>query len=86
MIPNWQNALRCAKAELKPGGRIGVVDFWFGELGRASEGFADWLRLNHVEVDRPYENVLTTMFASEQFRTQNALGGLWKYFRFMGVK
>jgi S-adenosylmethionine-diacylgycerolhomoserine-N-methlytransferase len=86
MIPNWQSALKCAKSELKPGGTMGIVDFWFGELGRMSEGFAHWLNLNHVDIDRPYENVLTAMFQPARFRTHNAFAGLWKYFRFVGVK
>jgi S-adenosylmethionine-diacylgycerolhomoserine-N-methlytransferase len=86
MIPNWQAALKCAKSELKPGGAIGIVDFWFGELGKLSEGFAHWLRVNHVEIDRPYENLLTAMFEPAQFRTYDAFAGLWKYYRFVGVK
>ena len=27
MIPDWDTALKCAFRELRPGGRIGVVDF-----------------------------------------------------------
>jgi S-adenosylmethionine-diacylgycerolhomoserine-N-methlytransferase len=86
MIPNWQSVLKTAKAELKPGGRIGIVDFWYGGLGEASEAFAGWLHFNHVEIDRPYENVLTAMFDPLEFHTHNAFGGLWQYFRFIGVK
>jgi S-adenosylmethionine-diacylgycerolhomoserine-N-methlytransferase len=86
MIPNWQNALKSAKSELKPGGRIGIVDFWYGELGGVSDAFAGWLHVNHVEIDRPYENVLTTMFDPAVIRTRNAFAGLWKYFRFTGIK
>ncbi len=28
MIPNWRDALTCALASLKPGGRLDIVDFW----------------------------------------------------------
>ncbi len=46
MMPNWQQVLRCAKAELKPGGRIGVVDFCIDHGDSIAHAFADLLRFN----------------------------------------
>jgi len=86
MIPAWQQALKCAKSELKPGGRIGIVDFGSVDTYRSPKWFSEWLSLNHVEVDRPYVNVLTSMYHPKVFREAAAFQGLWKYFRFVGTK
>jgi len=41
MIPHWETALTCAHAELRTGGRIGVVDFC--KPGEPSKLFSDRL-------------------------------------------
>jgi len=85
MMPNWHQVLKCAKAELKPTGRIGIVDFCSEqENGGAARAFETWLKLNHVNVDRPYSNVLNAMFDRASFESTAAFGGLWSYFRFRG--
>ena len=86
MIPTWQSALRCAKAELKPGGRIGVVDFCSDRHHRAAILFADWLQVNHVDANRPLENVLTSMFVPVNHRKQTGVAGLWNYLEFTGTR
>ncbi len=63
MIPDWPAAIERAAAHLAPGGRLVVLDFsrfaaW-GPLGALMRG---WLRLNHVETLRPYEDKLRATF------------------------
>ena len=59
MIPDWRAALRRAYDHLKPGGRLGVLDFGrfrgWGPFGALMRG---WLRWNHVETLQPYADVL----------------------------
>lgn len=63
MIPDWPQAIERAAAHLKPGGRMVVLDFGrfnrWGPLGAAMRG---WLRLNHVETLRQYEEKLREVF------------------------
>ena len=63
MIPDWQAALERAYEHLKPGGRLVVLDFsrfkQWGPLGPAMRG---WLRANHVETVRSYEDGLRELF------------------------
>lgn len=63
MIPDWQAAIDRAQQHLKPGGRMVVLDFGrfqrWGPLGAVMRG---WLRLNHVETLRQYENRLHEVF------------------------
>jgi len=63
MIPDWQAAIDRAYEHLAPGGRLVVLDFGqferWGPLGALMRG---WLRLNHVETLRPYEEHLRQLF------------------------
>lgn len=65
MIPDWPKAIECAKAHLKPGGRLVVLDFGpfqnWGPLGPVMRG---WLRANHVETTKPYAETLRKQFAN----------------------
>lgn len=65
MIPDWPRAIECAKAHLKPGGRLVVLDFGpfqgWGPLGPLMRA---WLRANHVETTRPYVETLQRYFAN----------------------
>ena len=86
MMPNWQQVLRCVKADLKPRGRVGVVDFCIDGEGPITRAFAEWLRFNHVDIERPFENVLSSMFQPLLFIQTPGLAGAWTYFRFIGAK
>jgi S-adenosylmethionine-diacylgycerolhomoserine-N-methlytransferase len=84
MIPNWELALACAHSELWPGGRIGVVDFH--KPVNSSKWFADWLAVNHVTVDRPYEEKLLKLFRKNAYMRYDAWAGLWSFYLFVGVR
>jgi S-adenosylmethionine-diacylgycerolhomoserine-N-methlytransferase len=86
MIPAWKSAVACAYEELKPGGRIGVVDFCQPVKGRARRLFAKWLALNHVIIDRPYRETLACRFEPSLSVSKDEFGGLWTYYRFVGRK
>jgi ubiquinone/menaquinone biosynthesis C-methylase UbiE len=83
-IRDWKLALACAQSELWPGGRIGVVDLC--EPASNSKWLSDWLALNHVHLDRPYESVLRRLFRESMHRRSNAWAGLWSFYLFVGVR
>jgi S-adenosylmethionine-diacylgycerolhomoserine-N-methlytransferase len=61
MIPDWKQALKCAGAALRVGGKLHIVDF--GDLGGAGlrrQLLRRWLSLFHVE---PREELLRTLEA-----------------------
>lgn len=74
MIPDWKAALERARAHLKPEGRLVVLDFGkfegWGFLGGLPRG---WLRMNHVEVRRPYLDAMDAMF--EPLQVHRWFGG-----------
>lgn len=51
MIPTWEAAIEAALVNVRPGGRILIVDFWDqAELPKAfARALGGWLRLFHVE-------------------------------------
>lgn len=76
MIPDWPAALERARAHLRPGGRVVVLDFGrfegWGPLGAVARG---WLRLNHVETMRPYVETMRALFP--RLEVHGWLGGYW---------
>lgn len=63
MIPDWPASLDRAAELLVPGGRIVVLDFSrFLRWGPLAPLMRGWLRLNHVETLRPYEDGLRQRF------------------------
>ncbi len=64
MIPQWPAAIERAAEHLVPGGRLVVLDFSrFDGWGPLAPVMRAWLRLNHVETLRPYEDELRRRFA-----------------------
>jgi S-adenosylmethionine-diacylgycerolhomoserine-N-methlytransferase len=86
MIPTWERVLECALHELKPGGRIGVVDFCMEDRTTATTEFAGWMAKNHVILDRRYRETLSSVFRPLKCITRKAFGGLWYYYRFVGER
>jgi S-adenosylmethionine-diacylgycerolhomoserine-N-methlytransferase len=86
MIPSWEATLEGAFRELKPGGRIGVVDFCMESRTPAAHRFAQWMAANHVALDRRYREALSSVFRPLQCVTRKAFGGLWSYYRFVGER
>jgi len=84
MIADWEIALACAHSELWPGGRIGILDFC--RKANNSNWFAEWLAVNHVQVDRPYEEELRRLFTERTYMRYDAWAGLWSFYLFVGVK
>jgi len=86
MIPDWERVVNCAAGELKAGGRIGVVDFCLGNGATAIAGFEQWMLRNHVEINRPYIEKLSSTFHPLLCATRKAFGGLWSYYEFVGQR
>ena len=74
MVPDWRAAIRRAYEHLKAGGRLVVLDFGqfrrWGPLGALMRG---WLRFNHVETLRQYEDGLREVF--HDLEVHHWLGG-----------
>ena len=86
MIPAWDTALKCAFRELRPGGRIGVVDFCLEDPTTAAVAFARWMAANHVMLNRRYKATLSSIFRPLNCVTRKAFGGLWSFYRFVGER
>lgn len=80
--PGWEAALDQAFQDLKPGGRIAVVDFH----DSPSAGFRWWMGKNHVRMDGHLLPALEARFQPEIKAVYPAWGGWWRYFMFIGRK
>lgn len=80
--PGWEEAIRRAAADLRPGGRIAVVDFHDTPL----RAFRYWLEQNHVRFDGHLLPVLESGFKTVYKRVQPVYGGLWRYMMFVGTR
>jgi S-adenosylmethionine-diacylgycerolhomoserine-N-methlytransferase len=101
MIPDWFAAIERAHELLKPGGRIGVVDFFvarkYPEAGRARHRwftrtfFPTWFAFDNVNLSRDHLPFLMRRFKVEHCAERR--GPLWgmpllrvPYYQFIGVK
>jgi S-adenosylmethionine-diacylgycerolhomoserine-N-methlytransferase len=78
MIPSFEAALLRAREDLRPGGRIGVVDF----LDAANGATGLWLRKSHVHLGRERLSLLERLFPEHRVVVRSAL--LWSYYLFVG--
>jgi S-adenosylmethionine-diacylgycerolhomoserine-N-methlytransferase len=82
MVEDWQRALSCALSELRPDGRVGVLDFC--KAVNSSNWFTAWLAMNHVQADRPYQEELHRLFEERTYMRYDAWAGLWSFYLFVG--
>ncbi len=80
--PGWEAAIDAAKAELCPGGHIGVVDFHDSPV----PAFRAWMAINHVRMQGHLLPCLQERFIPEYARVRSGYGGLWRYLIFIGKK
>ena len=81
--PGCEEVLRHCVSDLRPGGRIAVVDFHDTPLRL----FRQWMALNHVRMEGQLLPALAAC-GVEQTRAEirPGLGGLWRWFHWVGEK
>jgi S-adenosylmethionine-diacylgycerolhomoserine-N-methlytransferase len=80
--PGWNQALESAAQDLRPGGRVAVVDFHDTRFA----GFRRWMAINHVRMDGHLMPSLNMLCHPISARLHKAYGGGWRYFSFIGQK
>lgn len=80
--PGWEGAIEQAARDLRPGGRIAVVDFHDSPL----PWFRRWMGVNHVRLEGHLLPRLESLFEVEHRRVRGAYGGVWRYLEFVGRK
>ncbi|MCB0651415.1 MAG: class I SAM-dependent methyltransferase [Saprospiraceae bacterium] len=80
--PQWEELIAQAAYDLKPGGLIGVVDFYNSPF----QWFKSHMGNNHVRMDGHLNPVLKRHFQTEYEQVSNAYGGVWQYFMYIGRK
>ena len=78
--PGWERAVNSALQDLRPGGRLAVVDFHDTPFA----GFRRWMEINHVRMDGHLLPHLETRCRSVVRTVHHAYGGGWRYFVFIG--
>ena len=101
MIPNWFQALRRAFDQLKPGGRIGVVDFYISRKWPASNMrrhsafqrflWPTWFGFDNVFLSPDHLPMLESLFVTERLeerlgRVPYLLGLKARYYIYVGRK
>jgi S-adenosylmethionine-diacylgycerolhomoserine-N-methlytransferase len=76
MIPPFQEVIDRARQDLRPGGRLAVVDFL-----EARAPFHAWLTHSHVFLGPERLDALCAAFPAHRLRLRNAFG--WRYFHFV---
>lgn len=80
--PQWRDLILKAKADLKPGGAIAVVDFHNSRFG----WFKRHMGNNHVRMDSHLLPLLQSEFTPLVEEVKPAYGGVWEYVLFVGKK
>ncbi|MEQ1744224.1 MAG: class I SAM-dependent methyltransferase [Saprospiraceae bacterium] len=80
--PGWESAIEQAWHDLKPGGRIAVVDFHDTPFA----WFRRWMGYNHVQMDHHLLPVLVKRFVPTTRIVRTGWFGLWRYFILIGEK
>ncbi len=80
--PQYGDLIRQAHTDLRPGGRIAVVDFHSCEV----PWFKKHMEGHHVRMEGHLDPVLEEYFKPLYSEVRKAYGGLWNYFLFVGEK
>ena len=78
MMPHYREVIQAARADLRPGGRIAVVDF----LEATNRPTARWLESCHVCLGDERLRVLAEQFPKHKLAIHRT--PLWRYYRFTG--
>ena len=78
--PGWERAVNSALRDLRPGGRLAVVDFHDTPFA----GFRRWMEINHVRMDGHLLPYLDAQCQPVERTLSNAYSGAWRYFMFIG--
>ncbi|MEN0005523.1 MAG: class I SAM-dependent methyltransferase [Bacteroidota bacterium] len=80
--PQWQELIRQAYQDLKPGGYVAVADFHNSPF----PWFKAHMSNHHVRMDGHLVPLLKELFQPILHQENNAYLGLWKYIMFIGQK
>ena len=80
--PQWEELIHQAKADLKKGGAIAVVDFYNSRF----PWFKNHMGNHHVRMDSHLTPLLEAEFDTFYKKAKNAYGGVWQYFLYVGKK
>lgn len=80
--PGWESVVQQALSDVKPEGRIVVVDFHDSPL----ELFRRWMRFNHVRMQAHILPLLDANLNTINMSVKPAYWGLWRYFGYIGRK
>ena len=73
--PGWEEAIRAAQNDLRPGGVIATVDFYNSKFS----WFKTWMGKNHVRMDGHLPPELGEGMTILRDENRAALGGIWHY-------
>ncbi|MEO1712515.1 MAG: class I SAM-dependent methyltransferase [Bacteroidota bacterium] len=80
--PQWEELIEQAYRDLKPGGYVAVADFYNSRF----QWFKNHMGNHHVRMDSHLNPKLKTLFHTEFEQANNAYGGVWQYFYYLGQK
>ncbi len=80
--PQYSSLIQQAQKDLRPGGKIAVVDFHHTKV----KWFEQHMKNNHVKMEGHLNPLLESHFKPLYSKTRKAYGGLWNYFLFVGQK
>ena len=80
--PGWERAVEAALRDLRPGGRLAVVDFHDTPFA----GFRRWMGVHHVRMDGHLLPYLDARCTSVERTLGNAYGSAWRYIMYIGHK
>jgi S-adenosylmethionine-diacylgycerolhomoserine-N-methlytransferase len=79
--PQWKELLKQTRKDLKPGGKVAVVDFYHG-----TKLYRDYMAMHHVKLEGHILPTLKDLFEPMLISIRNAYLGVWKYYYFIGKK